>query len=259
MNEVTVHEGAVSQGAAHQVEAHHGEIDEGLLELNRKIDLLTAQVQFLTEQAQAAERERAERSDLMHDLTPIVNDAYRLTVEQLEEVEQYVDLNDLLRLMKRLLRNGRNFDKLLDQVESAMDLLETVGPISDQAFGKAVEVLEQMEQKGYFVFAKGGLQIMDNVVSSFGEEDVRSLGDNIVLILNVVKEMTQPEIMNFVHNTVEAVDREKDQPVNTSLVSLMSQMRDPDVRRGLALTMRVMRNIGAQTALPAAGIGKNGK
>jgi uncharacterized protein YjgD (DUF1641 family) len=230
-------------------------MDEAMLELIRKMDGLSAQVQFLTEQAQAAERERAERAELMHDLTPIVNDAYRLTVEQLEEVEQYVDLSDLLRLLKRLLRNGRNFDKLLDQVESAMDLAETVGPLTDQAFGKAVDTLETMERKGYFVFARGGMQIADNIVSAFGEDDVRQLGDNIVLILRTIKEMTQPEVMNFVRNTVEIIDAQKDQPVQTSLLALMRQMQDPNVRRGLGITMRVMRTIGSQAAdgaLPAA-------
>lgn len=222
-------------------------MDEVMLELNRKMDLLSAQVQFLTEQAQAAERQRAERAELMRDLTPIVNDAYRLTVEQLEEVEQYVDLNDLLRLLKRLLRNGRNFDKLLDQIESALDLVETVGPLSDEAFGKAVDTLEQMERKGYFLFARGGMQIVDNIVTSFGEEDVRLLGDNVVLILRTIKEMTQPEVMNFVRNTVEIIDREKDQPVQTSLVALWRQLQDPNVRRGLAISMRVLRTIGVQT------------
>jgi uncharacterized protein YjgD (DUF1641 family) len=222
-------------------------MDEAMLELNRKLDLLSAQVQFLTEQAQAAERQRAERAELMRDLTPIVNDAYRLTVEQLEEVEQYVDLNDLLRLLKRLLRNGRNFNKMLDQLESALDLVETVGPLSDQAFGKAVDTLEQMERKGYFVFARGGIQIVDNIIASFGEEDVRLLGDNVVLILRTIKEMTQPEVMNFVRNTVEIIDREKDQPVPTSLVALWRQLQDPNVRRGLAISMRVLRTIGVQT------------
>jgi uncharacterized protein YjgD (DUF1641 family) len=222
-------------------------MDEVMLELNQKMDLLSAQVQFLTEQAQAAERQRAERAELMRDLTPIVNDAYRLTVEQLEEVEQYVDLNDLLRLLKRLLRNGRNFDKLLDQIESALDLVETVGPLSDEAFGKAVDTLEQMERKGYFLFARGGMQIVDNIVTSFGEEDVRLLGDNVVLILRTIKEMTQPEVMNFVRNTVEIIDREKDQPVQTSLVALWRQLQDPNVRRGLAISMRVLRTIGVQT------------
>src|SRR5512133_1103290 len=225
-------------------------MDEGMLALNQKIDLLSAQVQFLTEQAQAAERqrrtERAERAELMHDLTPIVNDAYRLTVEQLAEVEQYVDLNDLLRLLKRLLRNGRNFDKLLDQVESTLDLVGTVGPLSDQAFGKAVDTLEGMERKGYFVFARGGLKIVDNIVTSFSEEDVRLLGESVVLILRTIQEMTQPEVMSFVRNTVSIIDREKDQPVPTSLVALWRQLQDPNVRRGLAISLRVLRTIGVQ-------------
>jgi uncharacterized protein YjgD (DUF1641 family) len=226
-------------------------MDQTMVELNQKIDLLTTQVQFLTEQARIAERQREERAELMRDLTPIVNDGYRLAVEQLEEVEQYIDLNDLLRLLKRLLRNGNNVDKLLDQLESALDLVETVGPLSDQAFGKAVETLEQMERKGYFVFARGGLQIAENIVTSFGEEDVRLLGDNIVLILQTVKEMTQPETISFVRNTVEIIDREKNHPVETSLMALWRQMQDPNVRRGLAVSMRALRAIGAQMSTPA--------
>ena len=68
----------------------------------------------------------------MHDVMPIVNEAFRLTAEELEEVQEYVDLGDLLRLLKRLLRNGRNIEKMLDQLESMMDLVQTVGPLTDQ-------------------------------------------------------------------------------------------------------------------------------
>jgi uncharacterized protein YjgD (DUF1641 family) len=216
------------------------------MELNQKIDLLTTQVQFLTEQAQRAERERQERAELMHDVMPIVNDAFRLTTEQLEEVQEYVDLGDLLRLFKRLLRNGRNIEKMLDQLESLMDLAQTVGPLTDQAFEKATDLLQEAEHKGYFGFARGGMQIADNVVTSFSEDDVRKLGDNVVLILNVVKDMTQPEIMSLIRNIVSGVEDEVAKPVNTSLPALLGQMRDPNVRRGLALTMRVLRVVGAQ-------------
>lgn len=234
-------------------------MDETMVALNQKIDLLSAQVQFLTEQARAAERRQEERTELMRDLTPVVNEAYRLTVEQLEEVEQYVGLDDLLRLLKRLMRNGRNIEKMLNQLESAMDLLETAGPLSDEAFSKAVTALEQMEHKGYFVFARGGMQIFDNIVTSFGEEDIRLLGENIVLILQMVKDMTQPEVVNFVRNTVAVIDREKDEPVDTSLVAMWRQMRDPNVRRGLALTMRVLRTVGTQTSSPISSNGKSGE
>ncbi len=226
-------------------------MDQAMVELTEKIDVLTSQVQFLTEQAYLAQRQREERAELIRDLMPVVNDAYRLSVEQLEEVEQYIDLSDLLRLLKRLLRNGRNIEAMLDQLESAVELVNTVGPLSDDAFGKVVDLLAQLERKGYFVFARGGMQIMDNVVTAFDEEDVRQLGDNVVLILRTVKDLTQPEVMNLVRNTVQVIDQEKIQPADTSLMALWRELRDPDVRRGLALGLHVLRALGAQTASPA--------
>lgn len=223
-------------------------MDATIMELNQKLDLLTSQVQFLTEQAQAAERSRQDRAELMRDLMPIANDAFRLATEQLEEVQEYVELSDLLRLLKRLLRNGRNIEAMLDQLESMMDLVQTIGPLTDSAFGKAVDLLTDAERKGYFAFAKGGMKIADNIVTSFSEKDVAALGDNVVLILNVVKDMTQPQIMNFVRNTVVAAEQEIAKPVDTSLLTLLRQMSDPAVRRGLAQTLRLLRVVGNQSA-----------
>ncbi len=221
-------------------------MDQMLAELNQKIDVLSSQVAFLTEQAQIAERQRRDRAELMHDLIPIANEAFRLSVEQLEEIQDYIDLADLVRLFKRLMRNGRNLEAMLDQLESLMDLGRTVGPLADEAFGKAVNSLLEMEQKGYFSFARGGIQIMDNIIAAFDEEDINRLGENIVLILNTVKDMTQPEIMKFVRNTLFIAEKEIEKPVDNSFAGLVRQMRDPAVRRGLALTMRVLHVVGAQ-------------
>lgn len=218
--------------------------ETAVAELNRKIDMLTLQVAYLAEQAQEAERSRRERDELLHDLMPIANDAFRMSVEQLEEIQEYVDLADLIRLLKRILRNGRNIERMLDMLESGMDLAQTLGPLGNEAFAKAVDTLEAMEQKGYFKFARGGMKIVDNIVTSFTEEEVQQLGDNIVLILRTVKDMTQPEVMNFVRNTVNVAEEEVE--VDTSYRSLIGQMRDPNVRRGLAQAMRVLSSIGAQ-------------
>jgi len=221
-------------------------MDQSIVDLNQKIDLLASQVAYLTEQAHIAERQRQNRAELVSDLTPIATQAFEMTIEQLEEVKEYVDLNDLLRLMKRLMRNGRNFDQLLNQLEAVKDLMDTVGPLSDEAFFKIVNTLAEMEEKGYFTFARGSKRILDNVVTSFTEDDVDRLGDNVVLILNTVKDMTQPEIMNFVRNTLLVAEREVEKPVDISYRGLMRQMQDPAVRRGLALTMRVLQVIGSQ-------------
>ena len=176
-------------------------MDSTLAELNQKLDGLSSQVAYLSEQARLAERARQDRAELMRDLTPVANEAFRLAVEQFEEVQEYVDLGDLLRLVKRVLRNGRNIEGLLDQLESLSDLASTVGPLADDAFGKAVDVMSALDDKGVFAYGRLALQ---------------------------------------------AAYQELDRPVDSSLGGLLRQMRDPAVRRGLAMMLGILRVIGVR-------------
>ncbi len=73
--------------------------DQAILELNQKIDALTAQVAYLTEEARQQQRRRQEWDELKSDLTPIASDVFLISVEKLDEVESYVQLEDVLRLM----------------------------------------------------------------------------------------------------------------------------------------------------------------
>ena len=221
-------------------------MDPAIAELNHKIDALTAQVQYLAEQAQMAERARQERAELMHDLMPVANSAMQLATEQLQEIEAYVNPADLIRLLKKIARAAPFIEQALDQLDGVTDLLGVALPLTKDVFNKAEGVLDGMDRKGYFVFAQGGMKIVDNIVTSFTEEDIRQLGDNIVLILRTVKEMTQPEVMNFLRSTVSLAEKEAEAPVDISYRALLSQMRDPNVRRGMALAMRMLRGVGAQ-------------
>jgi uncharacterized protein YjgD (DUF1641 family) len=221
-------------------------MDATLQELNQKIDLLTAQVSYLSEQAQINERQRNERAELVRDITPLANQAFTLAVEQLEEVQEYIDLSDLLRLLKRLLRNGRNLEKMLDQLESLTDLLETVSPLADDAFGKVVDLMAGLEAKGYFTFARGSADLMDHLVASFSEEDLNRLGDSLPQIASLVKDFAQLEVFDFAQATLAEARQELAKPVNTSNLGLVRQLNNPDVRRGLALSLRIMQVLGAQ-------------
>jgi uncharacterized protein YjgD (DUF1641 family) len=221
-------------------------MDPAVVELNHKIDVLTAHVTYLSEQAQLAERQRQDRAELMRDLTPVAEEAFRLSVEQLEEIQDYIDLNDLLRLIKRVLRNGRNLDKLLDQLESLSDLLATVGPLADEAFAKAVDILAEMERKGYFALARGGMRSVDRLVSSLTEEDVRRLGEGGEALFGAIKEVAEPEAMRILGNILLASGREIAKPVDGSYVGLLRQLANPEVRRGLGLMLRMLQAVGGQ-------------
>jgi uncharacterized protein YjgD (DUF1641 family) len=125
--------------------------------------------------------------------------------------------------------------------------MSDLGPIGRDAFARAVELMDRLERLGYFGFARAGLGVVDRVVTNFTEEDVEQLGDNVVLILETVKEMTQPEIMAVLYRMIEAIQRqqarmalEPEEP--PSVWQLLKRMRDPEVRRGLG---RALHTLGA--------------
>lgn len=216
--------------------------DASISELNEKIDRLTVQVEFLTEQAVESKRRRQGWDELLADVTPLASDVYGLAVRQLAEVDQYVSMEDLGHLAKRLMRNTSNLEKMLDQLESLMDAFAEIQPITGDVVLKVMEALNDFEQRGYFEFAQAGLRVIDNVVTSFTAEDADALGDNVVLILQAVREMTQPEVMLMLRNTASGV-REQEVPEDISLFSLFKQMREPAVKRGLARALGALRTV----------------
>ena len=202
------------------------DLNQTVLELNQKIDALTRQVDYLIEQAQISERARRERSDLLENMMPIAKDAMKIASDQFEEIQDYLKLEDLLRFFKKVARHRPQLEMMFDQIDSVTDLVNIMDPIMKEGTEKVVSVLTDLEQKGYFTFGRGGMRIVDNIVTSFSEEDVNRLGNNVVLILNTVKDMTQPEIMTFVRNTLKVAEKEVEKPVNTCLLYTSPSPRD---------------------------------
>lgn len=219
--------------------------------LTTQIETLSSQLALLTDEALETRRRRREWDELKADLTPIVRDVYDVTTQQLEEIQAYVQLEDVLHLLKRLARNTHSMNDLLDQIESLQDFWRDFSPLTQDMFAQAVTTLEMLEQKGYFGFVRQTQYVADQIVGSFNEEDVRLLGDNIVTILTTIRALTQPEIMNLVSNLTQSYHQADVEPIPTSMMGLLGQMRDPQVRRGLAITMNMLKHVSQQT--PSAG------
>ena len=126
-----------------------------------------------------------------------------------------------------------------------LEITQLAGPVMEML----TERLTDLEARGYFEFATGGLGILDKVVTSFDADDVEALGDNVVLIVNTLKEMTQPEVMHLLSRTAVEVQEIEDAPVGPapSTFALIRRMRDPEVRRGLGRALTVLRSLGASS------------
>ena len=210
--------------------------------LEEKLDRLADQVALLTEYAQDDRMRRRQWDELRSELTPVAQEAFASLSRELDDVRDFVEPRDVLRVSKRLARNLPAIERGLDQLESLQDLLADVGPLSGEITLSLMRMLDEFEQKGYFSFAKGGIGVLDRVVTSFSQDDIDQLGENIVLILNTVKEMTQPEVMRLLQRTATHV--RTSEPTEVGLLGMMRRMRDPRVRRGLGRMIEILESMG---------------
>ena len=210
-----------------------------------EFDKLLSKMDYLTEQFEEQRRRQEELKELQNDLIPIMNHMFKLSIDELAEIGNDFELEDILFLVKRLLRDTHLLVNMLDQLESMAALSKDVEKLIQPIFNNAVQSLDELEHKGYFAFARGLWYITERVTDEFDENDVRELGDNIVTILNTVRNMTQPQIMNMANNMVERIEAPVED--NVSTWQLFREFRDPQVRKGLARMLTVVRTFADDT------------
>ena len=211
-----------------------------LEELNSKLDVILAEIE-------QQKRRRREMEDLKDDLTRVGNDLFQHAIVELEEVHDHLRTGDILHLFKKLLRNVNNISRMFDQLENARDFLDDFSPVFRDMAIDSMQRLDDYDRKGYFEFINAFTHIMDNIVTSFTVEDVRQLGDNIVAILNTVKNLTQPDMLQAANNFIGVYkNMDFDVPDNISLYSLLRELKSPEARKGLAISVAFLKNLAAQ-------------
>ena len=146
----------------------------------------------------------------------------------------------------------RKLDLALEQQRAVSELLEVLAPVAKEMMGVATVRLEELEKKGYFAAGKEALRIVDTVVTTYGEDDLRALGDNIVAILDTVRNITQPDVLAVANDATEAI-HDADGIAPLGRMGLWKSTGDEDVRRGLTLFVEVFRRIGEAHHLVTEG------
>lgn len=231
------------------------EVADPTARLEAKIDQLTEQVAILTREAERQARQRESFEELRDDLLRISGGALDVATRELEELSQTADLADTVRLLRRLVEVAPTLERGLVLVAQLGELADDAAPLAGDVMATLVDQLAVADEKGYFAFARAGLGVVDRVVTNFGEDDVEQLGDNVVTILETIREITQPEMIALLGRMVAVVHLEQEaleaEPVEPpSLWSLLRQVRDPDVRRGMARALHTLRTVSAETGIP---------
>ncbi len=215
-------------------------MQEQINEINRKLDLVL-------EEVYAQKQSRETVSDLMDDLSIVGKDVFQTTVQRLDKEGVELDADTLASIGIRLLSNLENINNLLEMLESANDFMKDVSPIAHQVGLTAIEKVNELDQKGYIDFFKEMAKVADNVITHFTLEDVKELADKIVPILEMVKEITQPDMLESVHNAVMVYKNlETDNIPEYSIWKLLREMNSPEMKKGMGFMMSFLKNLTAQ-------------
>ncbi|MGV1037416.1 MAG: DUF1641 domain-containing protein [Candidatus Nanopelagicales bacterium] len=223
-------------------------------DVNARLDHLSAQVDLIAEELRLQRESREKWSDLVETLQPVTSGAMGMATVQFQELSEDVSIDDATEFLKTLARSLPQLNALMAQLDSLSQLAELVSSLSGPAMAKATDFLEVADEKGYFAFARQGGEIADQIVTEFDEDDVKALGDNVVTILNAVKELTQPEIMSMLQRTAVTIQEGEDTPTEPpSMFALIKSMREPQTRRGLGRVLNMLKTVGEEHLPAPAG------
>lgn len=220
--------------------------------LEAKIDRLTEQLAVLAAEAEQRRRQREAFADLTGDLARISEDAMMMATRELEALRQTTDLADTVRLLRRLVEVAPTLERALVGIAAAGEFVDDVAPLGTDVMAMVTDRLEEAERKGYFTFATAAFGIADRVVTNYDEQDLELLGDNVVAMLDALREVTQPEMLAFLGRALDAVRAEQEAVANEpseapSLWSLLREVRDPQIRRGVGRALHTLRAVSAET------------
>ena len=93
-------------------------MENDLAILHKKIDLLTEQVAALATQVEAQRRNQQALGELKDDMIPIANHMIKLSIHEFEDIGDEFKMEDLLFLLKRVLRNTHSIMEVFDRLEA---------------------------------------------------------------------------------------------------------------------------------------------
>ncbi len=186
------------------------------------------------------ERRQRERDELKQDLIPIGNQIFRLAIDELAEIGMDFQLEDLLFLLKRLLRDIPLLLKALDQLEALMGLNDELQRLTRPMFNRMVQALDRMERAGHFALAQSAWQSWDRLAQALTPEDLARLGQQAETLAALLRALTDPTLLERLQQALallQAAPAEDEPP--PSLWALSRELRDPQVRRGLQRALRL--------------------
>lgn len=146
-------------------------------------------------------------------------------------------------LAAQLAQINQKLDYVVERQRMIEDLIDEMTPVARDVLNVGAVKLGELEAKGYFAVGSELLEIVDQVVQAYGPGEVHSLGENIVGILDTLRNVTQPDVLAVANDATDVLhNADKVAPIGPFGMARASN--DPDVQHGLAIAVEVLKKLG---------------
>ncbi|MBU2498522.1 MAG: DUF1641 domain-containing protein [Proteobacteria bacterium] len=187
----------------------------------------------------------AAMNELKDDLRPLAHHAVKMVIKELQDVESGFQLEDVMEMIKQLLRSVRNISYSLRQLGNVIDFVTTLEPLLKSSVPQLINYLDDLEQRGVFRILNATLGIRAKVASKYTAEDIEQIGDGLVALLGLTKKITSPETLSFLEGLVDMptkVDLSAAKKVGP--FSLLWASSNEEVKEGLGVLMELTKGLG---------------
>jgi uncharacterized protein YjgD (DUF1641 family) len=182
--------------------------------------------------------------ELRDELAPRVNEAVHALIRELADVEADFQLEDLLHLVKKALRNTRNLSFTLDQLKNLIDFAVTVEPLLKSSVPQMILYLDELERSGVFRLLQAGMETLKAIGGSFSEDELDQIRTGVVRLAGTLKQLTRPEALDLIDRAAQLpgrVDLSTAQAVGPW--GLFWACKDDEIKQGLGVVLELTRGL----------------
>jgi len=200
-----------------------------------QLDHLGQEIATLTDSANSLR-------ELRDDLSPRVNETVKVLIEQLAEIEADVQFEDLVALLKNLMRNVRNLGWSVDQLKNLIDFLRTVEPLLKSAVPQAIIYLDKLERQGVFRVFASMMGVLEKIAETYTPEDIEQIENGLVPLVGVAKKLTTPEALNLLDKAAEVPSRvDLSQAKAVGPFGMLFALGNSEVKQGMGVVLELTK------------------
>jgi uncharacterized protein YjgD (DUF1641 family) len=219
--------------------------------MNHEEIVLNRLEQLEKEMAPLSDSARSIR-ELREELAPRVNEAVKALIIELADIEADFQLEDLLFLIKKALRNVRNLTYSMDQLKNIIDFVLIAEPLLKSTVPQMIFYMDDLEKKGVFTLIRSSLEIIKKTAETYTAEDMAQIGDGLVKLLGIFRKLTTPEALEFLDRAAEVPSRvDLSQAKPAGAWGMLWAMGNPEVKDGLGVLLELTKGLSVLKAQDA--------